>query len=147
MAWPSGSVAGIPSTSTRTPRTPNCALEPKPRTERRSPIARLKRLWICTPGIARSASSRKAPAVPRVNSEPVTTETECGVPVPTLLLRTLTSTGSIVTVESGSCAQAGAVNTSVEVKMTDRTLGVRSTMRLPLFLLVFEITRSKAVPM
>ncbi len=36
---PSGSVAGIPSTMTRMPRTPNCARDPKPRIEIRSPTA------------------------------------------------------------------------------------------------------------
>ncbi len=39
VVCPSGIVAGTPSTSTRTPRTPNCARAPKPRMEMRSPSA------------------------------------------------------------------------------------------------------------
>ncbi|HEU0012389.1 MAG TPA: hypothetical protein VFQ45_01830 [Longimicrobium sp.] len=39
VVWPSGMVAGTSSTSTRTPRTPNCARAPKPRMEMRSPTA------------------------------------------------------------------------------------------------------------
>ena len=38
---PSGRVAGMPSTSTVTPRTPNCERAPKPRMEMRSPTAEL----------------------------------------------------------------------------------------------------------
>jgi hypothetical protein len=39
VVCPSGMVAGSPSTSTRTPRTPNCARAPSPRTAMRSPSA------------------------------------------------------------------------------------------------------------
>ena len=39
--WPSGSVSGMPSTSTLMPRMPNCARAPKPRIDTRRSCAKL----------------------------------------------------------------------------------------------------------
>src|SRR5690606_39992481 len=61
VVWPSGMVAGIPSTTTLTPRMPNCARAPKPRIESRSPSASLYRLSTCTPATPRNASSSPCP--------------------------------------------------------------------------------------
>ena len=58
--WPSGSVTGTPSCSTRTPRTPNAERAPKPRMLTRGSCAGFCRLANATPGIAKSSAPRPA---------------------------------------------------------------------------------------
>lgn len=56
--WPSGMVAGMPSTSNRTPRTPKVEREPKPRTEICRSWAKFPRSSTTTPAWPASSSDR-----------------------------------------------------------------------------------------
>ncbi len=77
--WPSGSVWGIPSSSTLIPRTANAERAPNPRIEIRWSSEKLKRLAAYTPGTVASASSRPQVGRPALISRLSTSWTAWGM--------------------------------------------------------------------
>ena len=100
--WPSGMVAGMPSTYKRTPRTPNVERAPKPRTESCRSCAWFCRSRASTPGVRARLSDRLSCALPSArNRSPSSTSTDAEVSNGAFSLRVT------VTVTTGNCPANG----------------------------------------